>query len=117
MSCHETSHYFSRAVFRSVVLFSSLVLSGALVFAQPNEGEDSSEQARGNGEDVPAMEGEVVRPQSARERVAQARGRREHLTSLAARVRSLEAIDTLRGLSEEDKGFLRRRYNILHPLD
>ena len=46
-----------------------------------------------------------------------ARDKKERLTALGNRIRNRAEIDTLRGLSREDKAFLRRRHQILHPLD
>jgi hypothetical protein len=46
-----------------------------------------------------------------------AREKRETLICLGNRIWNPAAIDTIRGLSREDKAFLRRRYQILHPLD
>lgn len=52
-----------------------------------------------------------------RDRLIAGRVKRENLTSLGDRVRDPARIDTMRGLSAADKAFLRRRYQILHPLD
>jgi hypothetical protein len=60
------------------------------------------------------------RPDSARVRgdhEARERARRERLIRLGSQIRNPADIDSIRGLSAEDKAVLRRRYQILHPLD
>ncbi len=65
----------------------------------------------------PAHADSAGRRPETREGPQVARNGQEHLFALANRITDPAQIDTMRGLSGEDKSFLRRRYHILNPLD
>jgi hypothetical protein len=98
-------------------LYLASVLMLVAAFSYSTETEDSLDRTSGGGSSFESAD--AIRD-TAREQVhrqAEARTRRENLTALGSRIKSPSQIDSMRGLSDEDRAFLRRRYQILHPLD
>ena len=62
----------------------------------------------------------IQRPDSTMRRTQsknEMQARAERATALGNRMKSIGQIDSLQGVSEEDKALLKKRYQILHPID
>jgi IS5 family transposase len=100
-----------------------IVLLGMITALAAGPAKTATHEAPRKALAVTPVAPERARPDSIRLRTEKlehriaVRDRREALVSLGNRIKNPAAIDTLRGLSREEKVFLRRRYQILHPLD